>query len=136
MGKVSCCAVALDFQTNLTGMMIANATVITGFRFYPHIDMAETGCRAGETLIRSLSDEFPSVMLWYFLPMLTLMLCQTPLVQPIKDIMGCALRNSPVGNEAGHPGQPSDYAQCASDNCRAGAAWMVADTSYCGSRIC
>lgn len=80
-------AVALDFHTNLSAAMIANATVIAGYCTYPHIDMAETGRRAGETLIRTLAGEVRPVMLWHSLPMLTHMLRQTPLEQPMKDIM-------------------------------------------------
>ena len=84
-------AVALDFHTNLSAVMIANATVITGYCTYPHIDMAETGRRAGETLIRTLAGEVNPVMLWHSLPMLTHMLRQTPLDQPMKDIMNRAM---------------------------------------------
>ncbi len=84
-------AVALDFHTNLSAMMIANATVITGYCTYPHIDMDETGRRAGETLIRTLAGDVTPVMLWHSLPMLTHMLRQTPLDQPMKDIMDRAI---------------------------------------------
>ena len=84
-------AVALDFHTNLTAVMIANATVITGYCTYPHIDMAETGRRAGATLLRAMAGEGKPVMLWHSLPMLTHMLRQTPLDQPMKDIMNRAM---------------------------------------------
>ncbi|MBT5899170.1 MAG: M81 family metallopeptidase [Rhodospirillaceae bacterium] len=84
-------SVALDFHTNLSAVMIANATVITGYCTYPHIDMDETGRRAGETLIRAMRGEVRPVMLWHSLPMLTHMLRQTPLDQPMKDIMNQAM---------------------------------------------
>ena len=84
-------AVALDFHTNLTASMVGNATVITGYRTYPHIDMGETGRRAGETLIGAIRGEVQPVMLWHSLPMLTHMLRQTPLDQPMKDIMDRAM---------------------------------------------
>ncbi len=84
-------AVALDFHTNLTAAMVGNATVITGYCTYPHIDMGETGRRAGETLIRAMRGEVRPVMLWHSLPMLTHMLRQTPLDQPMKDIMDRAM---------------------------------------------
>ncbi len=90
-------AVALDFHTNLTPVMIANATVITGYCTYPHIDMAETGRRAGETLLRAMAGEVNPVMLWHSLPMLTHMLRQTPLDQPMKDIMDRAMAAEAAG---------------------------------------
>ena len=94
-------AVALDFHTNLTAAMVANATVITGYCTYPHIDMAETGRRAGETLIRALRGEVKPVMVWHSLPMLTHMLRQTPLDQPMKDIMDRA-KVAEAGGEVLH----------------------------------
>ncbi len=84
-------AVALDFHTNLTASMVGNATVITGYRTYPHIDMGETGRRAGETLIGAMRGEVQPMMLWHSLLMLTHMLCQTPHDQPMKDIMDRAM---------------------------------------------
>src|SRR2546429_403015 len=46
-------AVGLDFHAHMTSRMIDNATVITGYRTYPHVDMAETAARAGRTLLRA-----------------------------------------------------------------------------------
>jgi len=80
-------AVALDFHTNLTAAMVQNATAIAGYCTYPHVDMYETGKRAGETVMRALRGEARPVMLWRSLPMLTHMLRQTPATQPMKDIM-------------------------------------------------
>ena len=50
-------AVAFDFHSNLSAATIDNASVITGYRTYPHIDTYETGDRAGRTLIRMLNGE-------------------------------------------------------------------------------
>ncbi|MDP6564785.1 MAG: M81 family metallopeptidase [Alphaproteobacteria bacterium] len=84
-------AVALDFHTNLSAGMIANATVITGYCTYPHVDMYETGRRAGDTLIRAMRGEVRPVMLWRSLPILSHMLRQTPAEQPMKDVMDLAM---------------------------------------------
>lgn len=84
-------AVALDFHTNLTRTMVDNADVITGYCTYPHVDMYETGKRAGRTLTRMLKGEIKPVMLWRSRPMLTHMLRQTPASQPMKDIMDMAM---------------------------------------------
>ena len=40
-------AVALDLHTNLTADMVDNATVLAGYKTYPHIDIYKTGMRAG-----------------------------------------------------------------------------------------
>lgn len=80
-------AVALDFHTNMSRTMIDNATVIAGYRTYPHVDTAETGLRAGRTLVRALKGEAAPVMRMGKLPMLTHTLKQGHDVQPLKDIM-------------------------------------------------
>src|SRR5256714_8719978 len=50
-------AVALDFHTQMTDAMIKGASIITGYRTYPHIDMADTARRSGRTLMRMLAGE-------------------------------------------------------------------------------
>ena len=83
-------AVALDFHTNLTEAMVANSTVITGYRTYPHIDVADTGRRAAATLIRALKGEINPVMAWGNRPMLTHTLKHTPAREPMRSIMALA----------------------------------------------
>src|SRR5438045_4698904 len=61
-------AVGLDFHTQLTASMVENATVIAGYRTYPHIDMAETAQRAGTTLVRALDGAVKPVMVWGIRP--------------------------------------------------------------------
>ena len=80
-------ALALDFHANLSSDMVGLSTVIAGYCTYPHIDMYETGQRAGRTLLRALKDEVKPVMVWDSRPMLTHMLRQTPSEQPMKGIM-------------------------------------------------
>jgi microcystin degradation protein MlrC len=84
-------AVGLDFHAHITAAMVDNATVITGYRTYPHIDMGETGQRAGRTLVRALDREIEPVMVWGFRPMLTSTLEHTPSRQPMKDVMDMAI---------------------------------------------
>ncbi|MCW5747677.1 MAG: M81 family metallopeptidase [Alphaproteobacteria bacterium] len=83
-------AVGLDFHAQMTAAMIDNATVVTGYRTYPHIDMAHTAERAGRTLVRALDGEVEPKMVWGFRPMLTSSLVHTPSRQPMKDIMDMA----------------------------------------------
>ena len=80
-------AVSLDFHTNMSAAMIEGATVVTGYRTYPHIDMYETAERAGRILLQSLAGEADPRIVWGKRPMLTHTLRQSPSVAPMKPIM-------------------------------------------------
>jgi microcystin degradation protein MlrC len=84
-------AVGLDFHAHMTAPMVENATVMTGYRTYPHVDMGETAQRAGRTLLRALAGEVEPVMVWGARPMMTSTLVHTPSRQPMKDIMDMAI---------------------------------------------
>jgi microcystin degradation protein MlrC len=84
-------AVGLDFHAQMTAAMVDNASVITGYCTYPHIDMAETARRAGRILVRALGGEVEPRMVWGFRPMLTSTLEHTPARQPMKDVMDMAM---------------------------------------------
>ena len=84
-------AVALDFHTNLSADIVDNAMVIAGYRTYPHIDMYETGDRAGRTLVRALNGEVTPVMAWHSLPVLTHMNRHAPSMQPMQDMYAKAI---------------------------------------------
>jgi microcystin degradation protein MlrC len=84
-------AVGLDFHAHMTPAMVDNATVIAGYRTYPHIDMGETGERAGRMLLRALAGEVRPAMAWGWRPMLTSTLSHTPSRQPMKDVMDMAI---------------------------------------------
>jgi microcystin degradation protein MlrC len=90
--------VALDFHANLSPVFFENATIVTGYRTYPHTDVVETGRRGVRTLARLLAAEVDPVLLWRRLPILSHMNRQTPLEQPMKDIMDCAIA-AEDGNE-------------------------------------
>ena len=63
-------AVALDMHANLYDAIIDNATVVTGYRTYPHIDTYDTAKRAGEILLKTMRGEVRPVMAWGNVPML------------------------------------------------------------------
>ncbi len=63
-------AVALDMHANLYDEIIAHATVVAGYRTYPHIDTYETALLAGEILLRTMRGEVRPVMAWGNVPML------------------------------------------------------------------
>jgi microcystin degradation protein MlrC len=68
-----------------------NATVITGYRTYPHIDTALTGRRAAATLMRALDGEIDPVMVWSKIPILSSTLAHAPSREPMKAIMDRAI---------------------------------------------
>jgi len=90
-------AVGLDFHTQLTPAMVAGSTVITGFRTYPHIDMAETGRRAGATLLRAIAGEVDPKLVWGSVPIMSSTLVHTPSREPMKTLMGMAIEAEAAG---------------------------------------
>jgi microcystin degradation protein MlrC len=63
-------AVSLDMHANLYDAIIDNATVVTGYRTYPHVDTYDTAKRAGEILLAAMRGEVRPVMAWGNVPML------------------------------------------------------------------
>ena len=79
-------AVALDFHTNLSRDLATLPTVVAGYRTYPHVDMYETGRRAGEALLKAMAGGRPATA-WHSLPLMPHMNVHSPSRQPMKDIM-------------------------------------------------
>src|SRR5271166_2691594 len=79
-------AVSLDMHANLYDEIIANATVVTGYRTYPHIDTYETARLAGELLLRTIRGEVRPVMAWGNVPMLPHVMRQGTDDHPNKEL--------------------------------------------------
>src|SRR5271169_1379464 len=79
-------AVSLDMHANLYDAMIANATVVTGYRTYPHIDTYETAKLAGEILLRAIRGEVKPVVAWRNEPMLPHVMRQGTDDHPNKEL--------------------------------------------------
>ncbi|MCC7097965.1 MAG: M81 family metallopeptidase [Rubrivivax sp.] len=62
--------VALDMHTNLFPAMVDHATVLAGYQTYPHVDMFETGLRAGRAVFAMLAGRARPSMAWGQRPML------------------------------------------------------------------
>ncbi len=62
--------VALDMHTNLFPAIVDNATVVAGYQTYPHIDMFDTGLRAGRAVFALLAGRARPAMAWGNRPML------------------------------------------------------------------
>ena len=63
-------AVALDMHTNMYPAIVANATAVAGYQTYPHIDVYETGARAGRAVIAAVKGGAKPTMAWGNRPML------------------------------------------------------------------
>jgi microcystin degradation protein MlrC len=79
-------AVALDMHTNLYPAIVANADVIAGYQTYPHVDVYETGLRAGRALFRMLDRKAAPSMAWGQRPMLPHVMRQSSLDSPNREI--------------------------------------------------
>jgi len=82
--------VALDMHTNLFPAMAANATVIAGYQTYPHVDMYETGMRAGRPVLATLEGRAQPRMAWGWRPMLPHVMRQSSLDAPNREIQARA----------------------------------------------
>jgi microcystin degradation protein MlrC len=82
--------VALDMHTNLFPAMAQHATVIAGYQTYPHVDMYETGERAGRTILKILQGKARTALAWGTRPMLPHVMRQSSLDRPNKDIQARA----------------------------------------------
>jgi microcystin degradation protein MlrC len=78
--------VALDMHTNLFPAMGNLATVIAGYQTYPHVDMYETGLRAGKAILSTAKP----VLAFGHRPMLPHVMRQSSLDSPNKEIQARA----------------------------------------------
>jgi microcystin degradation protein MlrC len=62
--------VTLDLHANVTELMVRSATLITGYKTYPHIDLFETGKRGADLLLQILSGTLTPAMRHRKLPMI------------------------------------------------------------------
>jgi microcystin degradation protein MlrC len=62
-------AISYDLHANLSADMIDPIDILIGYRTNPHWDLAPTGFRAGNRLIRTLRGELRPVHAWRKLPM-------------------------------------------------------------------
>jgi microcystin degradation protein MlrC len=79
-------AVTFDMHGNMTQQIIDNATVINGYKVYPHTDMYDAGLRAGRVLMRALKGEADPVIAWGPLPLLAQTLRMGTADEPMKTM--------------------------------------------------
>ena len=78
--------VALDMHTNLYDAIGEHSTVIAGYQTYPHVDMYETGLRAGRAVLALLAGTAKPAMAWGRQPMLPHVMRQGSDDSPNKEL--------------------------------------------------
>jgi microcystin degradation protein MlrC len=91
-------AVTLDYHTNLSRELVDHATVITGYKTYPHVDNYDVGRLAAEILVRALDGEIEPVMAWGWRPMLASIMRHAPEDGPSGDIVALARARERAGD--------------------------------------
>ncbi len=83
-------AVALDPHCNCTQAMVDNATALVGYSTYPHLDMYDTGRRAGRIVLDAMAGKVRPVMTWRQLPLVSQTLRQGTDDEPMKSLNALA----------------------------------------------
>lgn len=78
--------VALDMHANVSPAMVEAATVIAGYQTYPHVDVYDTGLRAGRPILALLAGRAQPRMAWGTRPMLPHVMRQSSLDEPNKSL--------------------------------------------------
>jgi microcystin degradation protein MlrC len=78
--------VALDMHTNLFDAMGHHATTLAGYQTYPHVDMYETGLRAGRPVLALLQGRSTPTMAWGRRPMLPHVMRQGTADTPNREL--------------------------------------------------
>jgi len=89
--------VGLDMHANIFPEMVANASVITGYHTYPHIDMFETGVLSARVLLAALKGDVTPVMVWGNAPMLPHVMRQGTDDFPNKELQARAREMEETG---------------------------------------
>src|SRR5579862_6377548 len=118
---------SLDYHTNMTAQMVRHASLMVGYRTYPHIDMAATGGRAALLLDRLLIERRPLYKAYRQLGFLIPLVWQCTGAEPARGIFalideverGGSSRSPGASHNQGilsithTPGfPPADIAQC------------------------
>ncbi|NPC57426.1 M81 family metallopeptidase [Caenimonas soli] len=107
--------VSLDLHGNVTEKMLALADGLVAYRTYPHVDMADTGRRAGELLMTLMSTEAPVHLVARRLPFLIPVNSMSTVMEPAQGIYELLeeLEAEGVLSLSFAPGFPAaDFAEC------------------------
>ena len=112
---------SLDYHTNLTPEMVRHASAMIGYRTYPHVDMAATGGRAAELLLRLIAERRPLHKAYRQIDFLIPLVWQCTEAEPARSVFaligdierGAASHNQGIVSITHTPGfPPADIANC------------------------
>jgi microcystin degradation protein MlrC len=83
-------AASYDMHANLYAEMVVHANVVAGYQTYPHVDMHETGLRAGNALVRMIKGEVRPTTAWGNVPMLPHVMRQGTADEPNRSLQARA----------------------------------------------
>lgn len=83
-------AVAYDMHANVYDDMVRLAQVVAGYQTYPHVDMYQTGERAGRALLKLIRGQARPTVAWGRVPMIPHVMRQSSLDEPNKSIQARA----------------------------------------------
>ncbi len=107
--------ISLDLHANVTHQMFAQADGMVIYRTYPHIDMAETGARAAQLLLRMLERGRRPAKRFHTFDYLTGIPSQCTFIEPCHSIYALldALEKTHGVSLSFAPGFPmADFAEC------------------------
>jgi microcystin degradation protein MlrC len=79
-------AITFDMHGNMSEKIVRNATMINGYKVYPHTDMYEVGMQIGRAMLRTLKGELDPVMVWGNVPLLAQTLRMGTADEPMKTM--------------------------------------------------
>ena len=91
-------AVTFDYHTNFSPDIANNATVITGYKTYPHIDIYDAGKQAAEIMVKALRGEVKPVIAWGWKPVVPSIMRHAPEDGPSGEIIRLAREREADGS--------------------------------------
>ena len=89
--------VAYDMHANMHTDMVELAQTVAGYQTYPHVDMYETGMRAGSALLKMIQGQVQPTTAWGRLPMIPHIMRQSSLDEPNRSIQERARQMEATG---------------------------------------
>ena len=83
-------AISLDMHTNMYPAIVGNTDIIAGYQTYPHVDVFETGMRAGRAFFSMIKGTARPTMAWGNRPMLPHVMRQGSEDSPNREIQELA----------------------------------------------
>jgi microcystin degradation protein MlrC len=107
--------VSIDSHANVTAGMLSLSDGLVAYRTYPHVDMADTGRRAGELLLALKSADKPAHLVVRRVPFLIPVNSMSTMMQPARGVYDllAELEANGVLSLSFAPGFPAaDFAEC------------------------